>query len=786
MRAIHTKLLRDLLSMRGAVLSIALVVAAGTAAFVTLRGTWLSLLGTRDRYYAAERFGDVFASLERAPNAIVGSLEGIHGVRRVYSRVVGRGRVPLESLDEPAQAQLISLPTHGSAPLNEVVLVEGRMPDPDRGDEALLIEMFARAHGVKPGATLPVVVEGRERRLRIVGLVMSPEFILSIPAGATSSAPGRFAVLWLARSTLEAAYDLRGAFNDVVFQLASGAHEASVVRAADQILDRYGTLGAYPRSRQMSNYLLSQDLTQLKSMATVAPAIFLAVAAFLLNVVLSRIVELDRTQIATLKAVGYRNAEVGAHYLQMMLVITLLGSSMGLLLGAKLGGLLTHLYLDFYRMPALAFHMTYPLALVAVSASLAAGILGSALAVGRVVLLPPAEAMRPAAPARYTSGGLGDMFLSLLGPSARMVAREVLRRPSRMVMSAAAIAAAIAIVIVGQFFTDAMAFLMDFYMQKAQRETLAVTFNNPLNKDAMHALSTLPGVRDVQWRQVTQVRVLSKHRQRIVPLVGHPERHSMRPLLDELGNEVDIDKHAVLLTQVLASILQVRPGDPFTLQPLTGDRKSIELTMTGATNELLALWVHMDAEAIASALGHPPMATEALLRVDPDRAAAVQREISDMPQVASVVRKDLILAEFRRQTGDSIGTFAWILTLFAVVIAVSVVYNNARVALSMRARELASLRVLGFTRAEISSILLGELGVQVLVGIPLGLVLGTWLVRTMLAANDPEGFRFPPIMSHHTYSFAVLVIVSAALLSAALVRRKLDDLDLVEVLKSRE
>ncbi len=786
MKAIHVKLLRDLLNMRGAVLTIALVVALGTAAFVTLRGTWLSIVNSRDRYYAAERFGDVFASLERAPNAVLGKLESIEGVARVYPRVVGSARVPLEDLDEPAQAQVVSLPMHGKAPLNGVVLVEGRMPESDRDDEALLIEMFARVHGLKPGDTLPVIMEGRERTIRVVGIAMSPEYVLAVPNGANAPAPKRFAVLWMPRAALESAYDLRGAFNNVVFELAPGSEAAPVIRAADVVLDRYGALGAYARDRQVSDYFLTQDLAGLSSMATVAPLIFLAVAAFLLNVVLSRLVELDRPQIATLKAVGYRNREVGLHYLQTALAIIVLGTASGLLIGSQLGKVFTAVYLEFYRMPSLAFHMTQELALNSVGASFVAGLIGSVLAVRRVVQLPPAEAMRPAAPDNYRNRALTDLILGWLGPGARMIAREILRRPSRTLFSAAAIAASIGIVVTGQFFTDSMAFLFDFYMQKAQRETLAVNFYEPVPESTVHAFASIPGVRDVQWRYTAQVRVRAGHKERIVPLVGHPPRHGMRPLLDDVGHEVPLSPDDVLLTETLATILDLQPGDPFTVLPLTGDRKPIRLRMTGVTKELFALWVHMDAEALRRLMSDAPAATEALLHIDTDRVVDVQREITEMPGVASVVRKDLMVAEFRKQTGDAMGVFSLILTLFAVGIAVSVVYNNARVALSLRGRELASLRVLGFTRREISTILIGELAVQVLIGIPFGLLLGKVLVKGMLAANDPEGFRFPPEMTQHTYAFSVLVIVISAVLSAALVRRKLDQLNLVEVLKSRE
>ncbi len=786
MRAIHLKLLRDLVHMRGAVLTIAIVVAAGTAAFVTLRGTWLSIVNVRDGYYATERFGDAFAALERAPNAVADKLAAIDGVARVYTRVVGRARVPLDTLDEPAEGQVVSLPRDGRPPLNGVVLVDGRMPDPDRDDEVLLIEMFARAHGVKPGDHLPVVVEGRERSLRVVGIVMSPEYVLAVPNGAQAPAPGRFAVLWMPEAAAEAAYDLSGAFNNVVFELAKDARTDAVIDEIDRLLDRYGCLGAYARARQISHYFLDQDLAQLETMATMAPTIFLAVAAFLLNVVLSRLVELDRPQIATLKAVGYTDAEVGAHYLQMTLVISLLGAAAGIGGGAYLGRQFTELYLEFYRMPSLVFRLTRELALTAALVSLGAGIVGSLLAVRRVVLLPPAEAMRPAPPANYQKQPIADALLALLGPAARMVAREIMRRPARMLLSACGIAASVGILVVGQFFSDAMGFLMDFYMQKAQRETIAASFTQPGAESTLHGFSTVPGVRDVQWQSMLQVRVRSGHVERIVPLVGHPERHDMRPILDDVGNEIAMPRGAVMMTETLASILDIRPGDRFVVQPLTGERKPLELTLTGVTKELFALWIHMDADQLHRAMGEAPSASEALLVVDKDRIEAVQDEITDMPGVATVMRKQLMIDEFRRQTGESMGTFSFILTLFAVTIAIAVVYNNARVALSMRGRELASLRVLGFTRAEISAILIGELGVQVVVGIPLGLWFGKVLVRGMLAANDPEGFRFPSMITQHTYSFAVLVTVIAALLSAALVRRRLDKLDLIEVLKSRE
>ncbi|MFT3928313.1 MAG: ABC transporter permease [Myxococcales bacterium] len=293
MKALTTKLFRDIWLMRGAVFTIALVVASGVAAFVTLRGTWLSIIRARDHYYSAERLGDVFAQLERAPLTLSEDIQALPDVARVYTRVSGFARVPLEGLDEPAQAQIVSVPEDGKPPINGLRLISGRLPSPDRDDEAVLVEMFANTHKVHPGQVLKVIIEGRERMLRVVGIGMSPEFVLSVPNGAQAPAPERFAVLWMTRKAVEAAYDMRGAFNSVVIKLAPAANPDATIQRLDTMLDRYGSLGAYGRERQLSNYFLTQDMANLAVMATMAPIIFLGVAAFLLNVVLSRLIELE-------------------------------------------------------------------------------------------------------------------------------------------------------------------------------------------------------------------------------------------------------------------------------------------------------------------------------------------------------------------------------------------------------------------------------------------------------------------------------------------------------------
>jgi putative ABC transport system permease protein len=786
LKTLRRKLLRDLRRTRGTALTIALVVAAGVAAFVTLRGTYLSITGTRDRYYAAQRFADVFSKLDRAPAVLIDRIAALPGVARAYGRVSGVARLPLASLREPAQVAIVSLPGERAPALNGVALTHGRMPNPDREDEALLLEHFASAHNLVPGCTLTLVVAGRKRAIHVVGIALSPEFVMAIPAGATTPAPERFAVLWMALPAVERIYNMRGTFNDVAVELTAQAQPKQVMSVLDATLAPYGGLGAYGRARQPSHYFLTSDLGQLGTMATMAPVIFLGIAAFLLNVVMSRLVELERSQIATLKALGLSNGDIAIHYLEFALVVTFGGALVGLALGAWLGRHMTALYTTFYRMPDLRFHTDGKLMMIAVLVSALAAAAGSAVSLRKVIRLAPAEAMRPPAPPQYRQSRLGRAVTGRLGTSARMIVREISLRPLRTVFSAVGIAAATGIIVFGQFFAEAMAHFTDVHMQTTNRETMAVRFVAPTPVDGVRALHALPGVRDVQWQTTLQVRVRSGQRERVVSLVAHPERHSLRPIVDGESRVRTIRDGEVVITDVLAKVLGVNPGDTVLIEPLQGDRSARALTVTDTTSELLALWVHMTEHDFVRFLGVEPLATEALLRIDDGRVDDVQARLLDVPHVATTTRKDLFVEEFRRQTGKTIGTFSLFLTLFAITIAGSVVYNNARVALSMRSRELSSLRVLGFTRGEISSVLLGELAVQVVLGVPLGLAFGRFLARAMTSAYDPEAFRFPMTISDHAYAVAACATVVAGAGSALLVRRRLDKLDLIEVLKTRE
>ena len=367
--ALDRKLLRDLWGLRGQVLAIALVIASGLAAVLMSLSTLDSLRSTRERYYADYAFAQVFASLKRAPNALAERIADIAGVAQVETRIVAPVTVDVAGFAEPVRGLALSLPRT----LNRLYVQSGRLPESGCNDEIVLTDGFARAHGIQPGDRLGVIVNGRHRGLVVVGIVLTPEYVYQIGAGQVFPDFKRFGILWMGRDALEAADGMEGAFNDVLLTLAPGAREADVIAGLDALLSRYGGLGAYGRADQQSHEFLSNEFLQLEQMGDTFSVIFLGVSAFLLNMVMGRLVGTQREQIAALKAFGYSNVAVGIHYAKLVVLIVLVGSLLGVASGVWLGRGLSELYMDYYRFPYLSYELSPTMVVVALTVTAAAG-----------------------------------------------------------------------------------------------------------------------------------------------------------------------------------------------------------------------------------------------------------------------------------------------------------------------------------------------------------------------------------------------------------------------------
>jgi putative ABC transport system permease protein len=786
--ALGKKLVRDLWRLKGQVATIALVLACGILSMLMLRSTWQSLIAARDAYYEATRFADVFVHVERAPDAALRRLEQLPGVALVDARVVEEVMLPLAGEPEPVTGRLVSLPDAGRPPLDELYLRAGRLPEgPEGGDEAVILEQFATAHGLSPGARLPVVINGRLKAIHVVGIALSPEYVLAMSGRELTPDKRRFVVLWMRRAAIAPAYRMEGAFNDAALRLEPGASLPAVLEAVDRELAAYGGRHAVGRDKQPSNYALTNELGVLRSIALVIPTVFLAVAAFLVNVVVSRLVFLERTQIAVLKALGFTDRRIAAHYLALVALIVAIAAAVGIAVGIRAGRWMTELYTDFYRFPTRVFHLAPTLVAVTVGIGLAAAVFGALSAVRRIARMPPAQAMRPPAPLVYRRTLLDRLRLGrVLGGPGLMVVREIRRRPLRFAMSTLGIAMGLAIFVMGRFSWDSFDHLMAEVFPRMHREDLTVAVARSVPARALHELEAIPGVELAEGQRIVPVRMHAGARWRDATLVGLPARPALGRLLEGGRAPLALPEAGVVVTDKLAELLGVGVGDELAVDLLEGDFSARTLPIAGLVDEPFGLQAYARADWLAGVLREGPRVSVLLLRVDPAHGDAVRARLKELPAVIAVTSTAHVVERYREQTGESMLVMSLILTLSAAAIAIGIVYNNARVALSLRSRDLATLRVLGYTRVEISSMLLGELGVQVLAGIPLGLWLGTLWSRALAATIDPETIRFSVHISGRSYAEAALIALVSGAVSALLVRRKLDNLDLLAVLKSSE
>ncbi len=787
------KLLRDLWQVKGQVITIALVVASGIAAFCASLSTYESLKRMQADYYESARFAHVFAAARRVPVGLEAKCLGMAGVVDVQTTLSFDTLLDLPEVTEPMVARLVALPAgaDGSAlRMNRLTLMAGRWIDAPASNQVLVSETFAKARGLAPGSDVRVLMNGKRETLTVVGIVLSPEYIFAIHPG--SGDEKSFGVFWMGRERLAAAYNMEGAFNRLALRLAydaseRDASERAVVDALDRLLEPYGATGAYARAEQLSHQALTQEINEQRVFGLVLPTVFLGVAVFLLNVVLTRQIGTQRGQIAALKALGCADWRIGVHYLGFVLVIVVLGISIGAVAGAWLGQLLTGLYTRYFHFPAIDYRLAPAIVFMGATVSLIAAAAGALQALLKVVRLPPAQAMRPASPASFRAAVLERMGLGkLFSPAVRIVLRDIERRPARAVFTTVGIACAVAILISGTWWRDAMDYLIEVEMRQRERQDVSIELVEATSSATEYDLQRLPGVLRAEGHRGAAVRLRHGQRAYRTSVFGLSREATLRQVLGPDLRPIALPERGLVLNHLLARRLQLKAGDTVQIEFLQGKRGVHELPVVALADESMGLLAYMDRDALNHLLGEGDSVSGARVRLDADARDAFLRQVKETPRVAFAVEIAPIVRNFRETSARNILVFTSVLSVLAGIIALGVVYNNARIALAERAWELASLRVLGFTRGEVSVLLLGELALELLLALPLGWLLGYGLSWGILQAITPETFRIPLIIEPHTYAWASVVVLVAGVFSALIVRRQIDRLDLVSVLKVRE
>lgn len=781
------KLLRDLRRLRGQVAAVSVVMACGLAMMITTRSLIASLDGTRAEYYEQHRFADVFGSLKRAPNYIRERLAALPGVAGVQTDIAGQVTLDLPGLDEPASGLVRSLPDFGEPELNRLFLRRGRWLAPGSRRELLVGEAFAEANRLAPGDTLALIMNGRRQDFRIAGIVLSPEYIFESRPGAALPDSRTYGIFWMTYKEVATAWDLYGAFNHFSLKLAPGANPAPIIAAADTLLKPYGGAGAHSRKDHPSHIRVTDEIRVLTILSIGFPTIFLGVAAFMTNAVLARLLALQREQIAILKAFGFTNGRIAAHYLKFAAVIGLAGTVLGGLGGLFLGRWMVRLYDLFFRFPELAFRLDRQAVVLAFGVGLAAVIAGVLASVRKAAKLPPAEAMRPEPPANYRPSFVErPALVRLFSHSFRIAVRNLERRPVQALFTVAGLSLATALLILPNTLKAGIAHILDYQWDLVQRQDLNLGFAEPASVRTMHELERLPGVLHVEPFRSTAVRIHFQGRDRQIGLRSLDPGSAHTRAVDQAGREITPAGDSLIVSAKLADVLGARVGDELVLEGLMGKRPVRPVRLAGLAEDFTGIAAYMDRAAINRFLGEGDIVTGASFTLDMARRAEFLRAIKEVPRISWVSVKESMRASFRETTARMMGMLTTLYLSMAVIVAFGVIYNNARISLAERARELATLRVVGLTQREVGAVIVTELTILALLAVPMGLLLGTGIATAIISSVNTETVRLPLVFTPYTYTFALIVVATASALSALVVLRKLKHLDLIGALKAPE
>ncbi|QDK38597.1 ABC transporter permease [Bdellovibrio sp. NC01] len=790
MTGLHRKLLGDLKTLRGQILMLAILIICGVSVLVSSWSSYQSLQRSKNTYYQQYHFADVFAELIRAPQSVLTNIRRLKGVEQVEARIIKDGLVEVPGQTEPALGRFVSwLGRHQS--LNNIYLRQGRMPEASSIMEVIVHESFADAQHLKMGDRLRVLLGGQERTVVICGIGLSPEYVYALSPLAPLPDDKHFGVFWARHQDLESVTGMNGAFNSVQIKVSdadkTSATLEEIKRQVDRILESYGNIQSYDRTSQLSNTFVEDEIRQQRVMAILMPSIFMSVAMFILNVIFSRLISLHRGQIATLKSLGYSSWSLTFHYFQLVTFILVMGILPAIVVGAGIGQWYAGLYKEFFRFPTIDFSLSASAIGLAFLAGLIPGWIGAASALSRVFFLLPAESLRPPSPPPFQKGLFekisGTRSLSVFS---KMILRSLLFRPLRLILNVLGVAAALSILINGSFWTDVIDFMIERQFHEMRREDLSVRLLHPKKLGLLSDIKNIPGVIIVEGERNVPVLLRYRNSKKNISILGLDKSLQLTRVMDQRGRVIEPKEGGILLSRYFETQFQIQVGDLVSMKEQEGEQREFQAPVMGFVDDLIGQQAYALKADLHHWLREAPVVDTLLLKVDPSYVDKIYVALKEMPEVAVVSVRKLLLESFTRTVADMIVTFTIILYIFAAAIAGAVIYNSARISFSERAWELASLRILGYGTKNVFDLLFMDIGVQLLLALVPGLMFGYYLSFLSIHFIHNDTFKFPMVVNPVTYGLGVFVLLMIFFTSGIFLYRKIKNLDFAEALKARD
>lgn len=792
MSVLHRKVWRDLRGSLGVLLTVVAIIAVGAGSLVGLRGAQRVLIDSQHTYYRDYRFADFWIDVKKAPLPAVERIAALPGVGRVEARVVFDVILDLPGVSQPLSGRLLSVPADNlREALNGICLVRGSWFSEDRPEEIIISDPFAKAHDLQPGDRVSLILNRKKESFIIAGTAISPEYVYMVRgAGDIMPDPEHFGVLYVKERYARDVLDFQDACNQVTGKYARGfeGDRAVLLDKMERMLDPYGVLASTPRDRQASHRFLSDEINGLGVTAAILPVIFLLVAALVLNILMNRLAERQRSVIGTLKALGYSDGQVLRHFLSFGLVVGLAGGIASAGLGTLMAMGMIEIYRDFYQFPQFV-HRSYPdLLALAMAISVVFSVTGTAKGVWGVLKLHPAEAMRSRPPERGGAIFL-ERFPALwkrLGFRTHMALRSMMRHPARTLTGIFATSVSAAIVFMTLIMYDSTHFLLEFQFEHISHSDADIGMRDEQSVAALYEARDLPGVWKAEPVLGVMCRLRNGWRSRRVMVTGLCEKHELTTPRQRDLTPIDIPSEGLAIARKLAEILGVGTGDRIELTPVRGRRQTVTVRVASIVEGYFGLDCYASQEYLSRLVGEAAAVNGVQLAVVASQTEDLYRAVKDLPNAQGLTVKSDARRSIEATLTESMAASLGVTVLFAGVIAFGSMLNASMVEIGDRVREISTLRVLGYDSAQVAGIFIRQNLVVFVLGVALAVPMGYGLTLAAVSGYDTELFRMPvvfrPVMILMTGAVTLLFVLAAQWF----VYRAVCKLDWLEGTKVRE
>lgn len=789
---LRKKAWRDIRENKGVYFACIVVIAIGLLIYTTMSMVFENMDQAQQTFYSETHFADGFIKVTGYPENKVNSLTTLPGVDQAEGRIVKDVRLIDQQKDSNRYLRMVSVNLSNPSKINQIRLMSGHFPN-DTQSEILVDPQFLAANHLSLGDPLKVVIDGQQATFYITGTAQSPEFVY-IMRNAQDLYPSAtdFGIAYVPLSSLKALVKEKGQFNDLVFTLKQGAGFDAVKDSLEAKLKSYGLQSIVPRKDQTSNAILTSKLEGMKTMATTLPVVFLGVASFILYTMLRRLIEQQRLAIGTLKAFGFTNREIILHYLTYPLVIGTAGGLLGSLSGIALSFPLTSLYKQFFALPGLKSTFSVKYLFISLALSLFFSVLSGLRGSLDILRLEPAQAMRPPAPmtARKTRIERITWFWKALSSQAQMGIRDLFRTPTRSLFNVLGIAVVFSLMTVSWSMQNMINLLTVVQLEQVQTYDVKLQLAKPSSTSEVElALAHEVGVSKVEPVLEAPATLKNGWLSKEIALMGLEKGSTLYNILDKSGKRVEIPDHGILLSERLATALNVKVGEviyvesPLRREPL--GEKGEPVMVKGVVPQYVGLNAFMEEKELQRFLRQGDISTSMLVKMNPSEVGLIKSKYLNASNVASITSlKDE--GDKIRKMMDSYGFTTWLLAILGGITGFALIYNTSIISLSERKRELASLRVLGMTPREVLRVITSEQWVLFAFGILLGIPLAYGLGISMAKAMSTDLFSLPTALPPVALLGAAAGTAFSVLVAQSRAYYKIKSLPYVEILATRD